>query len=207
MNDHQEKSLKIPEDDLEELYEFAPCGYISTLPDGRIVRVNETFVRQIGRPREELLSGVKFQELMSMAGRVFYDTHFAPLIRLQGFVKEIACDLLRKDAGKLPVLVNALQVTDSSGEPKSIRFTVFDATERRRYEADLLAARRRSDHFKTIVQASSDSILSFDGSGKIKTWNAGAAEPAVFRPELKSPFLLGVLAPWRFNPFGAAPPG
>ena len=174
MNDAQESSLKIPEDDLEELYEFAPCGYISTLPDGRIVRVNETFVRQIGRPREELLSGVKFQELMSMAGRVFYDTHFAPLIRLQGHVNEIACDLLRTDADKLPVLVNAVQVTDSSGEPTSIRFTVFDATERRRYEAGLLAARRRSDHFKTIVQASADSILSFDGSGKIRTWNAGA---------------------------------
>lgn len=174
MNDQQEKSLKIPEDDLEELYEFAPCGYISTLPDGRIVRVNETFVGQIGRARDELLSGIKFQELMSMAGRVFYDTHFAPLIRLQGHVKEIACDLLRPGMDKLPVLVNAVQVTGPSGGPTSIRFTVFDATERRRYEADLLAARRRSDHFKTIVQASADSILSFDPSGEIKTWNAGA---------------------------------
>ncbi len=174
MNDQQEITPNLPENDLEQLYEFAPCGYISALPDGRIVRVNETFVRQIGRERSELLSGIKFQELMSMAGRVFYDTHFAPLIRIQGHVKEIACDLLRPGPDKLPVLVNAVQVMDQSGEPTSIRFTVFDATERRRYEADLLAARRRSDHYKTIVQASADSILSFDPSGEIKTWNAGA---------------------------------
>ncbi|MEO7538743.1 MAG: PAS domain S-box protein [Pyrinomonadaceae bacterium] len=174
MSNKEEHPPGLAADDLEELYEFAPCGYISTLPDGRIVRVNETFLRQIGRTRDELLSGVKFQELMSMAGRVFYDTHFAPLIRIQGHVKEIACDLLRAGNDKLPVLVNAVQVMGPSGEPSSIRFTVFDATERRRYEADLLAARRRSDHFKTIVQASADSILSFDGTGDIKTWNAGA---------------------------------
>jgi PAS domain S-box-containing protein len=174
VSDLQENFSKLPEDDLEELYELAPCGYISTLPDGRIVRVNETFVRQIGRRREELLSGLKFQELMSKPGRVFYDTHFAPLIRIQGHVKEIACDLLRPGGTKLPVLVNAVQVTDAAGNPTSVRFTVFDATERRRYEADLLVARRRAEHFRAIVQTSADSILSFDAAGGIKTWNAGA---------------------------------
>ncbi|MDQ1600457.1 MAG: hypothetical protein QOD68_1931, partial [Actinomycetota bacterium] len=31
-------------DSAEDLYENAPCGYISTLPGGRIVRVNQTFL-------------------------------------------------------------------------------------------------------------------------------------------------------------------
>ena len=75
--DDQEITARVPEDDLEELYEHAPCGYISTTPAGNIVRVNETFLRQVSRDRGSLLAGVKFQELMSMAGRVFWDTHFA----------------------------------------------------------------------------------------------------------------------------------
>jgi PAS domain-containing protein len=39
----------------EELYEHAPCGYLSTLPDGRIVRVNRTFVEWVGTSRAALL--------------------------------------------------------------------------------------------------------------------------------------------------------
>jgi sigma-B regulation protein RsbU (phosphoserine phosphatase) len=30
------------EDDLEDLFENAPCGYVSTRPDGRITKVNHT---------------------------------------------------------------------------------------------------------------------------------------------------------------------
>lgn len=174
MNSEQGQSIRIVEADLEELYEHAPCGYVLTDPEGRITRVNETFVQLLGRPREELLGGRKFQELMTMAGRVFYDTHFGPLIRIRGFVKEIACDLVKGDGGKLPVLVNAVRVEAGRDRNVSTRFTVFDATERRQYENDLLEARRSAEHYKTIVQASADAILSFDPSLLVRTWNRGA---------------------------------
>jgi phosphoserine phosphatase RsbU/P len=36
------------EDDLEDLYENAPCGYLSLKPDGRIVKVNATFSTWMG---------------------------------------------------------------------------------------------------------------------------------------------------------------
>src|SRR4051795_9625931 len=36
------------EDDPADLYENAPCGYLSTLPDGTVVRVNGTFSRARG---------------------------------------------------------------------------------------------------------------------------------------------------------------
>lgn len=32
----------MPAEDLEDLYENAPCGYLSLQPDGRIVKVNRT---------------------------------------------------------------------------------------------------------------------------------------------------------------------
>ena len=36
------------DDDVEELYENAPCGYLSTTPDGYIIKVNQTFLRWTG---------------------------------------------------------------------------------------------------------------------------------------------------------------
>ena len=36
----------------EDLYEHVPCGYLSTLPDGTIVRANHTFIEWMGTSRE-----------------------------------------------------------------------------------------------------------------------------------------------------------
>ena len=37
------------EDDPADLYENAPCGYLSTTPDGTIVKVNRTMCLWTGR--------------------------------------------------------------------------------------------------------------------------------------------------------------
>src|SRR5688500_3742665 len=92
----------------EELFEHAPCGYVSALADGTMVRVNQTLVEMTGQPREALLGGLRFQELLSVPGRIYHDTHFGPLLQMQGFVKEVAFDLVRRDGSPLPVLVNAV---------------------------------------------------------------------------------------------------
>src|SRR6476646_2454306 len=42
-------------DSAEDLYENAPCGYLSTLPDGRIARVNQTFLAWPGYHRDDLV--------------------------------------------------------------------------------------------------------------------------------------------------------
>ncbi len=164
------------EENAEELYENAPCGYLSAMPDGRIMRVNQTFLNLTGHTREELLACRRLQELMTVPGRVFYDTHFALLLRMQGFVKEIACDLLRPGSTPLPVLLNAVQVLNASGQPAMLRITVFDATERRRYEGDLLRARQKAERYAAIVHASADAILSVGADGTVHTWNSGAEQ-------------------------------
>jgi sigma-B regulation protein RsbU (phosphoserine phosphatase) len=48
---------------------------------------------------------------------------------------------VRADGSRLPVLVNAVLKLDPDGEPVAVRTAVFDATERRGYELELLAAR------------------------------------------------------------------
>ena len=38
------------EDSTEDLFENAPCGYLSTFPDGRIARVNATLLAWLDTP-------------------------------------------------------------------------------------------------------------------------------------------------------------
>lgn len=76
-----------PDDNLEDLYERAPCGYLSTLPDGTITRVNQTFLDLTGLSRPALLGLRRVQDLVTTPGRVYFETHVWPLLRLQGQVK------------------------------------------------------------------------------------------------------------------------
>jgi serine phosphatase RsbU (regulator of sigma subunit) len=85
----------------------------------------------------------RFQDLLSPGGRIYHETHYAPLLTMQGAVREIALEIVCADGGRLPVLVNSTLRRDAAGEPVAIRTTVFDATDRREYERELLRARHR----------------------------------------------------------------
>jgi PAS domain S-box-containing protein len=133
------------EDSAEELFEHAPCGYLVTDAEGRILRANATFSALSGRPRETLV-GLAFPELLTLAGRIYYDTHMRPLLAMQGYVREIALDLAGPAARKLvAVILNATLVADPQGRPHRLRILLFDAAERRQYERELLLALRIAD--------------------------------------------------------------
>lgn len=133
------------EDSAEDLYEHAPCGYLSCYPDGQIARVNQTFLTWTGYTRDELVTGRRFVDLLTAGGRIYHETHYAPLLRMQGSVRAIAVELTRADGTRMPVLVNSDLRMDQAGRPLAVRTTVFDATDRKKYETELLAARRRAE--------------------------------------------------------------
>jgi len=128
------------QDDPALLVDQAPCGYLSTTPDGRIVKVNVTLCTWLGVEAQNLL-GRHLVELLTAGGRIYFETHYAPLLRMQGFVREIALDVLRGNGDRLPVLLNATLVRSPDGNPHLVRVAVFDATERRSYERELVRIR------------------------------------------------------------------
>jgi PAS domain S-box-containing protein len=136
--------MSLEVEDLEDLFENAPCGYVSAGPDGRISKANRTFATWLGRDQHEFV-GRRFQDFLNIAGKVYYETHFAPLMRMQGFFNEVALDLVRADGTTLPVLVNALERRDEHGNIRFARITIFNASDRRRYERELLEARRDAE--------------------------------------------------------------
>lgn len=62
--------LEHAEEDTEDLYENAPCGYLSLRMDGRIVKANKTFCRWTGYVPEELI-GKMLHDFLNIAGRIF----------------------------------------------------------------------------------------------------------------------------------------
>ena len=74
------------EEDPADLYENAPCGYLSTTPDGTIVKVNRTMCLWTGRTSEDLI-GARFPDLLSIGGAGFSATHDPPLLRQSGAVR------------------------------------------------------------------------------------------------------------------------
>ncbi|HWH09722.1 MAG TPA: SpoIIE family protein phosphatase [Solirubrobacteraceae bacterium] len=142
------------DDTTEDFFEDAPIGYVSTTPEGTIIRVNRTFEAWTGRSRGDLVGARRFQELLSPGGRIFYETHCGPLLRIQGWLREIALDVVRADGSILTTLVNSTLRPAAAGRPEVVNTSVFDATERRRYERDLLAARRREEEIARRLQRS-----------------------------------------------------
>jgi phosphoserine phosphatase RsbU/P len=136
----------------EELYDNAPCGDLTTLPDGRIVKVNRTLLDWLGYRREELVGRRRFFDLLTGGCKLYHETHYAPLLRMQGEIGGIALELRRADGSRLPVLVTSMLRTGTGGEPLLIRTTVFDARDRRAYEVELLRARQEADRERERLQ-------------------------------------------------------
>jgi phosphoserine phosphatase RsbU/P len=150
-----------PPDPPEDLYEDAPCGLLSLRPDGTVVTVNRTFLRWTGHAYATL-SGTRFRDLLAPGDRIFYETHYAPLLQMQDEVREIAVTLVCP-RGRLPVLLNAALVRAADGTPRSVRIAVFLALDRRSYETELLAARQRAEESEArarlLARTLQDSLL------------------------------------------------
>jgi phosphoserine phosphatase RsbU/P len=163
------------QDTAAELFEDAPCGYLTTHLDGTIVKVNRTFERWTGLGRDDLVNRTRLQDLLSTGGKIYYETHYAPLLQMQGSVKEIALELVRADGSRLPALINSVLHRDEAGRPRAVRTTVFDATDRRRYEEELLRGREHERNVALSLQRSLlDGALPASSSFELEVFYASA---------------------------------
>jgi PAS domain S-box-containing protein len=195
-----DEKMPLLDDDAEELYEDAPCGYLSTAPDGTIRRVNRTFLAWSGYHVNDLVGQRRLYDLLPPGAKIYYETHYAPLLQMQGSVREIALELVCADGRRLPVLVNAVMKYDPSGEPLVVRVTVFDATERRQYERALLEARGEAEAraaAATALQHVTEGVVLVDEDGRIRLLNPAAeAIFGVVEDEVRGLPLATVSADW-----------
>ncbi|MDI5962762.1 SpoIIE family protein phosphatase [Streptomyces sp. SL13] len=141
------------EDSAEELYEQAPCGYLSTLMDGTIAKINTTLLDWLGLSRRRVVGRMRFTDLLTMGSKLYHETHYAPLLQMKGHVNGIAMELRAAEGARLPVLVTSKVKTSADGEPLLVRTTVFDASDRRAYETELLRGRQAAEQARRQAEA------------------------------------------------------
>lgn len=100
---------------MSDLLDHVPCGIVSLAPDGVIIRVNELLLNMLGLQRAAVV-GQPFHSLLTKGGRIFYQTHLFPLLRMRGEVEEIYLSLLTHRGDEIPMLLNARTRVSESGE-------------------------------------------------------------------------------------------
>ncbi len=216
---HRQLSPALLEESVEEIYEHASCGYLSTGPDGRIIKVNQTFLDSTGYAREDVLGKKRFEDFLTPAARIFFQSQSWPLLHLQGRIDEVAYQIVTCNGERLPTLVNIRQKNDDQGRALVRRITVFNAADRWRYEQELLKARQASERssqqlerlnqqlmgtnaalhaqgerLRVILNAVADGVIATDVAGHVTYLNPVAeAITGKRRKEVKGRLLAEVL--------------
>ncbi|MDQ4123095.1 MAG: ATP-binding protein [Acidobacteriota bacterium] len=127
---------------MDELLNHAPCGFLVFADNGSIVEANATLLGLLGYERGEFLK-LHIEKIFSVAGRIFYQTHFFPLLKLKGKVEEIYLDLRSKTGESVPALVNAAR---HEREGKTFNDCIFVAMRQRsEYEDQILLAKKHAE--------------------------------------------------------------
>jgi PAS domain S-box-containing protein len=127
---------------MDDLLNTAPCGFLAFADDGTIMMVNATLSDLLGRKPDEL-QGRHVESLLSVAGRIFYQSHFFPLLKLHGKAEEVYLSLRSKDGSDLPVLANAVR---REREGAFVNDCVFvPMRQRNQYEDEILRAKKAAE--------------------------------------------------------------
>ncbi|MFY0530463.1 sensor histidine kinase [Archangium gephyra] len=124
---------------MDELLNTAPCGFFSFTDDGALVAANDTLAGMLGYASGELV-GSRVESLLTLASRMFYQTHLFPLIRMHGKAEEIFLSLRSRNGESIPVLLNAVRKEREGAAVNQC--ALIPVRNRGKYEDELLAAKR-----------------------------------------------------------------
>jgi len=135
---------------VDALVDALPCGYVSFGDDGHVLATNAVLRARLGYAPDEI-EGRHVETLLTIAGRIFFQTHLFPLLRLHGEAQEIFLLLRAKDGGEVGALVNA--VRRERGGAAVTDCVLLEVRERRKYEDELLRARRAAESANAALEA------------------------------------------------------
>ncbi|MBZ0104930.1 MAG: response regulator [Sulfuricella denitrificans] len=140
----RDQARSLEADEIEDLYNKAPCGYHSLDADGRYIRINDTELAWMGYAREDVVDRLHFYDVLTPASKTVFEESF-PLFKEQGWIRDIEFEMLRRDGTILPVLLNATAIRDTDGRFVSSRSTMNDITDRKHAEKAMLKAKEAAE--------------------------------------------------------------
>jgi sigma-B regulation protein RsbU (phosphoserine phosphatase) len=140
--------MDMPLPGADQLYQEAPCGLLLASGDGRILQVNRTLCAWMRCEPGDMVERMRFPDLLTMGGRIFWQTHLQPLLRIQASVAEVKLELRRQDKSTIPVMVN---IAERPWQKETLlHVAVFMAEDRHKYERELLLQRKRAEELAAM---------------------------------------------------------
>ncbi len=128
-----------------ELFEQAPAAYVVFARDGLILEANNAFLQLVGREAEDVVQMHALPSVLTVGGRIYFETHLMPHLDLNDHVDEVALEVAHSSGTRTPILLSANVCRGSTPDEYVVRAVLFEARERRRYEADLLRSTRAAE--------------------------------------------------------------
>jgi PAS domain S-box-containing protein len=169
-------------------FEQAAVGLSHNAPDGRWLRVNDKLCEITGYSREELTSGMTFQDITHPDDLEADVEHAQRLWAGEIDTYSMQKRYLRKDASVVWIQLTVSVVREPSGEPRYFIAVIEDASERKRAEEE-------HARLAAIVESSEDAIIGKTLDGIITSWNPGAQKIYGYSAEEAVGQSISMLAP------------
>ncbi|HEX8497972.1 MAG TPA: diguanylate cyclase, partial [Actinomycetales bacterium] len=128
-------------------WDHSPCAQLVLDAAGGIVlEANQTFLQWSGLDRSTVV-GTEFARLLPVGDRILWSTHCLPKLETSGRVDEVSVQVVGAERERRAAFLTArrLPTVDAATGAAHVSVALFAATERRRYEEDLLGAKRRAE--------------------------------------------------------------
>ncbi|MEP6748554.1 MAG: PAS domain-containing sensor histidine kinase [Bacteroidota bacterium] len=131
--------LQLAFEEIENIYNNAPCGYYSLDENGTFIRINNTALHWLGEKHEGFTGIKKFTDVLTEASREKFRKSY-PVFMKTGYMHDLEFDFVRKNGSTFPVSLNATAIYDERGNYKMSHSVVLDITTRKLMEQELIGS-------------------------------------------------------------------
>jgi len=143
-----EELLRTSAEEINDLYNNAPCGYHSLDADGFFVRINDTELNWLGYERDEIIGVMNFADMITPESKEIFNLNFPKFMKL-GLVSDLEFEMVRKDGSCFPVIISATAIKDADDRFVMSRSMVFNNTDRNKAEQ---ALKNSEDQFHQMAE-------------------------------------------------------
>ena len=123
---------------------MTPCYLFSFNNEGYITRINIPLLNDLGYQSTEVVNVFRLEQLLTVGSKIFFQTHFYPIIKLHEKANEIFLSFKTKDNIELPVLLNVQLIRDL--DQFEVHCGGMQISQRNRFEKEILEAKRIAEN-------------------------------------------------------------